>query len=361
MFLPIILLLHLKKKPLDISPWKQFVQKTKKARSEGKEVHIAVVGKYFDTGDFVLSDAYVSVIEALKFSSYSLGVKPVLHWINSKQFEVDSSVDKKTGKRIEKPLTREEVQKRLKTTFGGGLVDEHSKLDSKGSPVPIKIDGILVPGGFGESGIEGKISVIEYAREQKIPYFGICYGMQLMVIEYARHKAGITDATTAEVQPNSPSAVIQIMDHQKKMLEEGKFGASMRLGGYPCVLNPKTVAGTAYAKAKWTMVHGQKHPSGRAVKDGLTFNIPKQTPYIIERHRHRYEVNPEYVVTLTDAGLIFSGTSPDGHLMEIAELGVSTHPFFVGVQFHPEFLARPLDPHPLFSAFVSSCAQRLTS
>lgn len=355
--------LSLKHKPIDISPWRNFVHKTKKARgvlvgdagasgaaNSGatsaaknsaskdpvKKVNIAIVGKYFDTGDFVLSDAYVSIIEAIKFSAYSLGVKPELHWMNSKKFESDTIADPKTGKHVERPLAPSEIAKRLKDTFKD-------------------IDGILVPGGFGETGIEGKIGVIKYARENGIPYFGICYGMQLMVIEYARHMAGLKGAQTAEIDPKAEHLVIDIMEHQKKLLEEGKYGASMRLGGYPCILDPKTIAGEAYAKAGWTMKTGEKHPSGRVVKEGIKYEIAKSAPYIIERHRHRYEVNPEYVSQIVDAGLTFSGTSPDGHLMEIAELPREAHPFFLGVQFHPEFLARPLDPHPVFTAFVKAC------
>ena len=302
--------LHLKKRPIDLSEWKSFVQKTKRARAKGKEIHIAVVGKYFNTGDFVLSDAYVSVIEALKFSSYGLGVKPVLHWISSKDFETD----------VKNPRGEKSIHKKLVDTFKG-------------------MDAILVPGGFGESGIEGKIAVIQYAREHNIPYLGLCYGMQLMVIEYARHKAGLVGAQTAEIDPKAPHVVIDIMEHQKKLLSEGKYGASMRLGGYPCVLVKGTVASNAYTKAGW-------------VKNGM----------ITERHRHRYEVNPKYVETLTAHGLVFSGTSPDGSLMEIAELpkgtGPGKHPFFVGTQFHPEFLARPLDPHPLFTEFIKAAKAR---
>lgn len=349
--------LSLRQKPIDISPWRGFVTKTKKARAEGKRVHIAIVGKYFDTGDFVLSDAYVSIIEALKFSAYSLGVRPVLHWMNSKKFESDTVFDEKTGKHIEKALSPTEIAKRIKETFGGGYVDPDGELGSNGKPQKIQIDGILVPGGFGESGIEGKIAVIQHAREKGIPYFGICYGMQLMVIEYARHMAGLKGAQTAEIDSKAEHLVIDIMEHQKKLLEEGKYGASMRLGGYPCILNPKTIAGAAYTKAGWTMKVGEKHPSGRVVKEGIKYEISKTAPYIIERHRHRYEVNPEYVTRLADAGLVFSGTSPDGHLMEIAELPHSVHPFFLGVQFHPEFLARPLDPHPIFTAFVKACCK----
>ncbi len=274
--------LGMKNGKIDMSPWKSFVNKVKNAK---KEVNIAIVGKYFDSGDFVFSDAYVSVIEAIKFSAYHLGVKPKLSWLNAKDFEKDP--------------------KKIK-----GLS---------------KYDGIIVPGGFGESGIEGKLKVIEYARKNKIPYFGLCYGMQLMVIEYARNVLGWKDANTAEINPKSTHLVVDIMPEQKKKLALGQYGASMRLGAYEALLKPNTIAGLAY---------GQKR--------------------ISERHRHRYEVNPEYIKEIEDAGLVFSGTSPNGELMEIAELPKTKHPFFLGTQFHPEFKGRPLSPHPLFTEFIKA-------
>ncbi len=352
--------LNLKHRDINISEWKRFVHTTKKARSEGNEVHIAVVGKYFDTGDFVLSDAYVSVIEALKFSSYALGVKPVLHWINSKQFEVNLE----TGK----SLTQGEISKKLQQTFGGSFRAENGN--------KVQIQGVLVPGGFGENGIEGMISVIQYVREHNIPYFGICYGMQLMVIEYARNVAGLQGAHTSEVNAQAPHLVIDIMDHQKKHLLEGRFGASMRLGGYPCILEVGTLADSIYSKAGWVKIASKK--SKGSVKDLESWieakistreggkehissmikqNIEEGSRLIFERHRHRYEVNPAYVAELVKAGLVFSGMSPHKNLMEIAEL--KKHRFFLGVQFHPEFLARPLNPHPLFSAFVKASSKNI--
>ncbi len=320
--------LGLKQQKVDLSGWKNFVSKAKQAKSARKIVNIAVVGKYFDTGDFVLSDAYVSVIEALKFSAFSLGINLKLHWESSKQFE---------------GLSPAATEKKLKEKFA-------------------KIHGILVPGGFGETGIEGKISVIKYAREHKIPYFGICYGMQLMVIEYARHMVGLKGAQTSEIDATAPHLVVDIMDHQKKLLNEGKYGASMRLGGFPCILVPKTIAHAAYKKAgrigkRLDDIAPENYGTGvdRKILSRAGADI------IVERHRHRYEVNPRYVDQIEQAGLVFSGTSPDGRLMEIAELprgkdgkglGKGEHPFFLGVQFHPEFLARPLDPHPIFTEFV---------
>jgi CTP synthase len=282
--------LHLRTKETNgvLSEWSEFVKKSKNAK---KELTIAVVGKYFDTGDFVLSDAYVSVIEAIKFSSYWAGAMPKLTWINSKEYETN-------------PKKLSELK---------------------------DFDGIIVPGGFGESGIEGVLKAIEYVRVNKIPYLGLCYGMQLAVIEYARNVLGWKDAHTAEINPDSSHVVIDIMPDQKKNLEEGNYGATMRLGAYPAVLKEGTLAHKAY-----------------------------ESKTISERHRHRYEVNQLYSKDIEDAGMIFSGTSPDGRLMEIVELPKAVHPFFLGSQFHPEFKARPLHPHPLFSAFVDACLKRKT-
>lgn len=273
------------KKP-DFSQWENFVRKARNAKTE---VRIAVVGKYFDTGDFTLSDSYISVIEALKFSSYALGVKPVIEFIHAKKFEKDTK-----------------ALQALK-----------------------EYDGILVPGGFGETGIEGKLRVIEYARTHGIPYFGLCYGMQLAVVEYARNVLKLKGANTVEIDARSPHPIIDIMPDQKEKIAQGDYGGTMRLGSYPCLLQKKSVAQKAYGKDE-----------------------------IVERHRHRYEVNPLYIEDLKKAGLVFSGTSPDGTLMEIAELPQTKHPFFLGTQFHPEFLARPLSPHPLFTAFIAAAKKK---
>ena len=207
-----------------------------------------------------------------------------------------------------------------------------------------KYDGILVPGGFGERGIEGKINVIQYAREKKIPYFGLCYGMQLLVIEYARNVLGLSGAHTAEIDPKASDLVIDIMQGQKEKLARKDYGGSMRLGAYPCVLHTGTNAHHAYADF---------YEKEKKLKKKIKVNI-----IIRERHRHRYEVNPDYITQLQDDGLMFSGISPDGTLMEIAELPRAKHPFFLGTQFHPEFLARPFHPHPLFTAFIKAAVGR---
>lgn len=264
--------------------WEGFVRKVHRAKDT---VRIAVVGKYFDTGDFMFADSYISVIEAIKYSAYAQGKRAELVWLSATQFE--------------------------------GAKPPLSELGT--------FDGILVPGGFGTRGIEGILNVIRYAREHKIPYFGICYGMQLAVVEYARNVLGLKDATSREIDPKSSNLVIDIMESQKEVLKNGKYGGSMRLGTCPAVLKKGTVARTAYG-----------------------------VDNIDERHRHRFEVNPAYIERLEKAGLVFSGTSPDGTLMEIAELSKKDHPFFLGTQFHPEFKANPLNPHPIFSAFIKAVA-----
>jgi CTP synthase len=272
--------LPIEKEP-DFSAWRTFVENTK---VEGPEVSIGIVGKYFDTGDFVLSDAYLSVIEALKFSAAELRIKAKITWINAKEFENGESVEKLRA-----------------------------------------YDGILVPGGFGETGIEGKIKAIQFARENKIPYFGLCYGMQLAVIEMARHKLGLEGAHTVEINPTAVHPIVDVMPEQKDVIAERNYGGTMRLGVYSAHLAAGTIAHEAYG-----------------------------ADVVEERHRHRYEINPEYVPQLESEGIVFSGKSPDGVLMEVVELPREEHPFFLGTQFHPELIARPLRPHPLFTKFLEA-------
>ena len=282
-------LLKLKsKRPVELAPWKNFVKKAKNTKGE---VRIGMVGKYFATGDFVLADSYLSVIEALKYSAYHAGKKPVIEWIAATDFE---------GMHASKNL---------------------AKLS--------RYDGIIVPGGFGSRGIEGKLRVIEYCRVNKVPYFGLCYGMQLLVAEYARNVLGLRGAITTEIDPKTKHPVVVILPEQQEKLDAGDYGGSMRLGVYPAYLKEGTVARAAY-----------------------------RAEMVQERHRHRYEVNPEYVEALEKAGLVFSGISPDEKLMEIAELPKSKHPFFLGTQFHPEFTARPLTSHPLFDAFIKAAIKK---
>ncbi len=267
--------------PANLTAWKNFVKRSKNGRDT---VEIAVVGKYFNSGDFVLSDVYLSVLEAIKYSAYVLNLKPHITYLSSEFFS-----DKKQLKKLK------------------------------------EFDGVLIPGGFGATGIEGKLNVIEYVRKNGIPYFGICYGMQLAVLEYAQNVLKLKNASTEEIDPKAAHLVIGVMPDQKEKIAKGDMGGSMRLGEYKAVLRKGSLAARAYGALEVT-----------------------------ERHRHRYEVNPEYIGRLTEKGMNFSGTSSDETLMEIMELPVVTHPFFLGVQFHPEFHARPLTPHPLFTAFVKA-------
>jgi CTP synthase len=268
-------------KPADLKAWKQFVSRSKNTKDT---VKIAVVGKYFSSGDFVLSDVYISVLEALKYSSYKQGLKAEIIYRSSLDFE--------DGKRLHE-------------------LDDY--------------DGILVPGGFGSTGIEGKLKVIEYARTRKIPYFGICYGMQLAVLEYARNVLGLSSVSTEEINPKADHLVVGLMPEQREKIAQSDMGGTMRLGAYEAVVKKGTLAYAAY-----------------------------KSPTITERHRHRYEVNPEYIDDITAAGMVFCATSPNGRLMEMVELPTSVHPFFLGTQFHPELTARPLAPHPIFTAFISA-------
>ncbi len=277
--------LGLDKRPTDLSEWQGFVAK---AQGATKTLKVAVVGKYFETGDYVLADSYISVLEAIKTAGYYNDAKIELSYLDSEDYEKD--------------------QAKLKELSG--------------------YNGILVPGGFGTRGVEGIIAAIQYARENKIPYFGLCYGMQLLCVEYARNVAGLAGANTAEINNSATHVVIDVMPDQKDLLESREYGGTMRLGSYSCALKEGTIAHNAYGKTD-----------------------------ILERHRHRYEVNPEYVSKLTDAKLVFSGTNPEHNLQEIAELPIDMHPFMLGTQFHPEFLSRPLSPHPLFMAFVKAAGE----
>ena len=279
--------LHLKKKKNTFASenkkqWEKFVRSTKKQKNE---VSIAIVGKYFNTGDFVLSDAYVSVIEALKYAGYSQNTKVNMTWYSSRGFE-DKSL----------PLS---------------LLKKH--------------DGILVPGGFGNRGIDGKDMVICYAREHKIPFLGLCLGLQRASIEFAQNVCGLKNAESDERKMKNTLPLITILEGQEKNIQEGKMGATLRLGAYPAQLTKGSLARKIYGK-----------------------------DMISERHRHRYELNPEYVPILEKHGMKISAWSPDGRLPEMIELDTKLHPFFVATQFHPELQARPLDSHPLFNAFIKA-------
>ena len=276
--------LFLKAKTKDLKEWRDLVHNIKNPKGE---VKIGIIGKYFGSGDFILTDSYISVIESVKHAAYSWRKKPVIEWLDSDTYEKD-------------PAKLKELK---------------------------QYDGIIVPGGFGNRGIEGKIRAIEYCRKNKIPYFGLCYGMQLACIEFARNVAGLADANTTEIDPKTKNPIIDIMPEQKNLIRENRYGGSMRLGAYPCRLIKNTKAYQAY---------GQEN--------------------ISERHRHRFEFNNDYRSILENKGLIISGINPERDLVEIIEL--KDHPFFVGTQFHPEFKSRPLKPHPLFREFVKAAIKK---
>ena len=256
------------------------IELSKKIKKSKEELSIGIIGKYFAAGEFIISDSYISVIEAIKYSCYKYNKKVKIDWINAEDFEIDKN-----------------------------------NLDKLKS-----YEAIIVPGGFGSRGVEGIINAIKYIRENNIPYLGICYGMQLAVVEYARNVLNLKDAHTTEVATPKYN-VIDIQDSQIDKIENGVMGGSMRLGDYVC--NVK--------------------------KDTLAFQLFKNEK-IVERHRHRYEVNNKFVNLLSEKGLTISGISDSG-LVEIVE--IKTHPYFIGIQSHPEFLARPGRTHPLFDGLVA--------
>lgn len=268
----------------DLGEWGRMV---KKVRGLRRRVKIGIVGKYFGTGAFTLADSYISVIEAVKHASWAVSRVPEIHWLDAEKYE-------------------------------------HSQRALQGLKL---YQGIIVPGGFGARGVEGKIKTIEFCRKNKIPYFGLCYGMQLAVVEFARNVCGLRGAHTAEVDPKTKYPVIHTLPEQLVNIREKKMGGSMRLGAYTCQLKPGT---------KSFKIYGAK--------------------LIAERHRHRYEVNNDFRDVLEKRGLIFAGINPERNLIEIAEL--KKHPFFVGTQFHPEFKSRPLNPHPLFREFIKAAIKR---
>lgn len=266
-------LLQLEQRQPDLTQWQTLV---KRLYSPNHKIDIALVGKYVR-----LNDAYLSVVEALRHAAISIGGDLNLHWINSEDLE-------------------------------SGKPENYLK----------NINGILVPGGFGIRGVDGKIAAIEYAKHHKIPFLGLCLGMQCAVIEWARHTAQLEDANSAEFDPDTTNPVINLLPEQQDVVD---LGGTMRLGLYPCRVNPDTLAFKLYQKE-----------------------------VIYERHRHRYEFNNAYRNLFLESGYAVSGTSPDGRLVEMIEL--PNHPFFIACQFHPEFQSRPSAPHPLFQGFIQAAS-----
>lgn len=258
--------------------WDAFLSKKDKAK---EKIRIGIVGKYFETGDFTLMDSYISVIEAIKHGGWENNKSVDIVWISAEKY-------------IKDPKTLSELK---------------------------EFHGIIVPGGFGSRGVEGKIKAIEFCRENNIPFFGLCYGLQLAVVEFARNVCGIKDASSTEFSKNTKDPVIDVMREQSDLLKNKMYGGTMRLGAYDCEVKKDTLAFKAYGKTK-----------------------------VSGRHRHRYEVNNEYKEILEKNGMTISGINPKRNLAEIIE--IKKHPFFLGTQFHPELQSRPLDPHPLFVEFI---------
>lgn len=277
----------------NLKPWKKLVEKIKKKHK--KNLKIAIIAKYIATGDYELKDSYQSLIESLEHSSWNHETNLELMFVNA-----------------------ENLQKKNKK--------EIAQLKSA--------DGIVVPIGWGERGVEGKIAAITYARENKVPYLGLCYGMQLASIEFARNVVGLEGAHTTEVAPNTPHPIVHDIPFDKKYQRIKGDGASMRLGAYDCVLKKGTLAHSIY----------KKHHAFKDEKQNL----------ISERHRHRFEFNNEYREKLEEKGFVISGTSPDNFFVEVIELPKKKHPFFIATQAHPEYKSRPLQPHPIFLEFVKA-------
>ncbi len=287
----ILELLNLPDRPADLLKWRQFNEQISK--SQTKTVEIAIVGKYFATGDYELRDSYAALFDALNHAGWSMGINIKPKLVNSEKMEDGEDV---------------------------------SRLLSG-------VKGIIVPIGWGARGVEGKIKAIRFARERKIPYLGLCYGMQLAVVEFARNVLNLKDAHSTECNPDTKDPVIHLIPSQKEKMARRAYGGTMRLGSWECKVEPNTIAHAAYtANNSW-------------VRENI----------VAERHRHRYEFNDDYAKRLQDKGLIIAGRSVVENLVEIIELPKNMHPFFVGTQFHPEYKSRPLHPHPLFKVFIEAC------
>lgn len=289
----------------DLTEWESLVRKAK--RTHAYSARIAIVGKYLTTGEYQLKDSYAALIDALHHACVAEDTALKIVWVDAQ------SVEKEVKKNPD--LTNKDLEK-----FFGHL------------------DGMIVPIGWGERGVEGKIRSIQYARETKIPYLGLCYGMQLALVEFARHVVGWSDANTQEVDPKSTHQVVHMIPEQKRILENRAYGGSMRLGSWDCIVEKGTKAFSAYKQA------GQM--------------IDEATGLTAERHRHRYEANDELLQPLIDKGIIIAGRSVKEQLVEIIELPTSMHPFFVGTQGHPEYKSTPLKPHALFVAFIEAARKK---
>lgn len=291
--------LHFSFKHSTSPEWTRFIKKMKAAK---QKVRIAVVGKYFATGDFTLADSYISVIEAVKHAAWYEGTKPEMVWIDAEDFE--------QGRKAVVNTLRE-------------------------------FDALIVPGGFGTRGIVGIIGAIGYAREHGLPYLGLCYGMQLACVEFVRATLKKFEADTVEVNKHTPDPVIHINPFQEENVKHGRYGGTMRLGAYECELKKGNKVEKLY-KEFWKSTPWLKTKNGLAI--------------VTERHRHRYEFNNDYKEMMEQKGMEFVGINPESNLVEIIEL--KNHPYFVGTQFHPELKSRPLHPHPLFVGLIQAALKK---
>ncbi len=276
----------------DLSEWQSLLERVKSSKK--RQIEIAIVGKYFATGDYELRDSYAALMDALDHAGWEMGTTVKTRWVNSQKIENGEAVEK--------------------------LLDD--------------VQGVIVPIGWGPRGVEGMISAIRFAREKKVPYLGLCYGMQLAAVEYARHVVRLTNANSTECDPETAYPIIHLIPNQKEKMERRAYGGTMRLGTWQCKVKTGTRAFETY----------------RAQGSFITDHI------VNERHRHRYEFNDEYTQQIEERGLVISGRSVIENLVEIIELPNSVHPFFLGTQFHPEYKSRPLTPHPIFLAFIEACA-----
>jgi CTP synthase len=297
---------------LDMSKWEQMVGTVKKKSTAPKT--IAIVGKYFASGEYQLRDSYAALMDAIDHAAWADGVAVNVKWIQAEKLEKA------------RPLTPERPPDNdwhCRAGSDGGRGDL-SQLDG--------IDGIIVPIGWGPRGVEGKIAAIHYARTKKIPYLGLCYGMQLAVVEYARNVLGLKGANTLEVDADTAHPVIHMVSGQEDILRRRAYGGTMRLGSWDCRVKRDSIADMAYTK-----YNGYDDPKSNIVG---------------ERHRHRYEFNNAYAKQFEESGLVIAGRSVVENLAEIIELPKSVHPFFLGTQYHPEYRSRPLQPHPIFLEYI---------
>lgn len=286
--------LGLPAKDAKLDAWEKLVEKVKAKKQ--KTIEIAIVGKYFGTGDYQLRDSYAALFDAIDHAAWQVGVNVKTRWVAAEEVE----------------------KKGIDSVIG-------------------KPGGIIVPIGWGERGFEGKVIAASYARERKIPYLGLCYGMQIAVVAFARDILGLKDANTTEVNPNTKNPVISLMPKQKEFMEKRAYGGTMRLGSWEAIVKPGTLAYKIY--------------------DQNNAFIDKKKGLTSERHRHRYEFNDKYTKELEKHGLVVSARSAAENLAEIIELPEKDHPFYLGTQGHPEYKSRPLKPHPIFLAFIEACKE----